>query len=169
MESLHFEILALYQNERPLTNTSCTFILGHNCIESSIPTVDPLKIRIDNINETEPLLILFKHGEDVIAKVSKPLSELRSNNAFDSVLEGLDSENHKLFYNKYTWDHSYSIVKEEENLAQSLDRNPFKGNLMKSPDPKNGIQGEEPQERASPENKLNLSKNSGIFSYVLLG
>jgi len=168
MESLHFEILALYQNDRPLNNASCTFILGHTCVDSSIPTQNPIRVRIDNISETESLLILFKQGEDVVAKASKSLSELRQNHTFESLLEGLDSEDHKLFYNKYTWDHSYSILREDKSLAQSLDHNPFKGNLMKSPEAKIQSKGHESRDKAgaSPD-KLNLSKNSeqGLASF----
>jgi len=69
-----------------------------------------------------------------------------------------------LFYNKYTWDHSYSILREDKSLAQSLDHNPFKGNLMKSPEAKIQSKGHESRDKAgaSPD-KLNLSKNSGLF------
>jgi hypothetical protein len=168
IETLRFEVSNVYQNGQPLSNASCTIILGSQSTDVSIPTREAVVIKTGDLNESESLLVLINHNDDVVAKISQPLASLRFNTDLSTQLETIDNGNPEAVNNVYTWEHIYSLVREDSSKLQS-GNNPFKGNLLRSPDAKNATPGydaiKDPHE--SPAMKLNLSKHSdaGLASF----
>jgi len=169
IETLRFEVSNVYQNGQPLSNASCTFILGSQSTDVPVPTQEAVVIKTGDLNESESLLVLINHNDDVVAKISQPLSSLRFNTDLSTQLETVDNGNPEAANNVYTWEHIYSLVREDSSKLQSLGNNPFKGNLLRSPDPKNATPGYDAIKdlNESPSMKLNLSKHSdaGLASF----
>jgi len=167
IETLRFEVSAVYQNGQPLTNASCTFIIGTSSVDVPVPTTEAVVIKTGDLNESESLLVLLNHNDDVVAKITQPLASLRFNTDISSHLETIDQGNSEANQNIYTWEHVYSLVREDTSKLQSIGNNPFKGNLLRSPDPKNATPGYDAVLSESPTMKLNLSKHSdaGLASF----
>jgi hypothetical protein len=125
-EILYFEITGFFKNNEPLPNSSCTFILGSESIDSDIPTTGPIKIQTTRLEDTESLLILFKHNDDIVAKTNSSLWSLRNGIGLDFRLENLNSTGFHSSEGHYSWEHSYRLLREDNTKVESFTKNPFR-------------------------------------------